>query len=296
MPTTAQGHSGDRDLKKTLKGQSLSEYLLLATLIAIVSIGGLSVLANTAANSLPNLLECIFDGACENKTNNNGNSPSPTGTAIEVSGGAGQGTHLPRPAPNTSHVSFTLSNGSQITLTNYPTDLSCMIETAGGNGTTETLLANLEELITALVEAGEIDATQAGTLSDLANQGHLIAEYQGAIEAFDANNSAWTGGDYTINQTAITVSGYGRDLALTSTNVATATTTIGFSEDGNFFSPNIQEFLNQANYDSSLKQWTLAESSGADIKAGSALSKFITLYKEAENSGALNNPTTSQIV
>ena len=69
---------------------------------------------------------------------------------------------------------YKTADGKLITIPNFPTDLAAAVEVDGGHGTSEKLLAAMEAWIQAMVEAGEIDQTQANALKSLANQGHSI--------------------------------------------------------------------------------------------------------------------------
>ncbi len=69
---------------------------------------------------------------------------------------------------------YKTADGKTITIPNFPTDLAAAVEVDGGHGTTEKLLASMEDWIQAMVDAGEIDQTQANALKALANQGHSI--------------------------------------------------------------------------------------------------------------------------
>ncbi len=89
--------------------------------------------------------------------------------------------------PATTTVQMTLSNGEVITLDNFPVNLSELVETNGGNGTTTLLASQLQTLAQQLMDEGVIDRRQAGFLLDLANQGHRFAAMERAIE--DAANT-----------------------------------------------------------------------------------------------------------
>ncbi len=162
-----------------VQGQSLTEYLLLGVLVAVIAIGGLSAFNQELEASLPDLLDRIFNGG------GNGVASSAMGNSISINSGSGaQSTAIEGLGP----VELTLSSGETITLTQYPTDIPSVIETAGANGTTEILLANLEQVIQEFLQAEEITPEEARTLMNLANAGHEIASAQKTLEEALLNN------------------------------------------------------------------------------------------------------------
>lgn len=105
-------------------------------------------------------------------------SASPTsGVPVSASGTSA--------GPNNINVTITLSSGQQVQLT-MPNNLGQPVETSGANGTTTLLLSALEQLAQDMQAAGAINAVQASSLKDLANQGHRIAEIERTIEDFAA--------------------------------------------------------------------------------------------------------------
>lgn len=153
--------------RRTPAGSNLVEYGLAA---AIIAIGSLTALFALGGN-VNDLLQAV-------KEDFGGNI-----TAAETSV---PGTPQPPPvdlAPGTTRVTITLGNGETITLDSYPSDMSATIQTAGGSGTTELLADALRQMIRQLLEAGEIDQVQAGSLMALADAGHHMAEAHAFLEA-----------------------------------------------------------------------------------------------------------------
>jgi polyhydroxyalkanoate synthesis regulator phasin len=77
---------------------------------------------------------------------------------------------------------FTLSDGTQIQLSQFPNNLQQSVESVGVNGTTDLLANSLKELAQKLLESGKIDASQAQDLITLANRGHILGKLQGQVE------------------------------------------------------------------------------------------------------------------
>jgi hypothetical protein len=91
--------------------------------------------------------------------------------------------------PNSRTVTIRLSDGTMLTLQNVPTSLHKSVETVGSNGTTELLLANLNDLIIQLEGAGKMEPEDLLLLKNLANQGHRLAEFQRALEEAHSRHS-----------------------------------------------------------------------------------------------------------
>jgi hypothetical protein len=77
---------------------------------------------------------------------------------------------------------LTLSDGTKIQLSQFPTNLKQSVESVGANGTTDLLANVLKELALKLKEAGKIDVIQFQNLIDLANHGHQLGKLEGQVE------------------------------------------------------------------------------------------------------------------
>ncbi|MBK8189628.1 MAG: hypothetical protein IPK79_04180 [Vampirovibrionales bacterium] len=149
-------------------GQSLSEYGLILALVVLVAVGGLISFA-------PDLLNVL--GIM-------GGSIMGTGSvAGSSSGGSGGSSPVVSPVTGTTTVEIKLSDGSVIAVPNYPASAAQAIETAGVNGATNLYVSALRDMIDQLVATGEVDATQAAFLTQLANQSHSLAEEQKYLES-----------------------------------------------------------------------------------------------------------------
>ncbi len=125
------------------KGQSLTEYTMISLLIAVATILTLNLFSTELNASLPNLIDRIFNGGGGPLDNRIATTAAPTITTDNGTTVTGLST-----------IQVTTANGTVINLPNYPTDIVNAIETAGGNGTTEILLASLSKLINDLEAAG----------------------------------------------------------------------------------------------------------------------------------------------
>jgi hypothetical protein len=87
--------------------------------------------------------------------------------------------------PSLGIRTFDVGNGKTITLSEFPNNMALLIESDGANGSTEKLLANLEEMITQLESAGVIDPnTESPLIRALATQGYKLSENQKILESF----------------------------------------------------------------------------------------------------------------
>jgi hypothetical protein len=147
-------------------GQSLNEYGIAFALIVVVAIAGLVTLGNRSNQMLTQSNQVLFD-----------NPGGGSGSARQMAGLLGG-----RPAPGLTQVQLRMADGTLLTLDNYPANLSKSIETVGGNGTTQLLLANLRSLAKQLVDQGKISQDEYNRMEALANQGHRLASIQKLLE------------------------------------------------------------------------------------------------------------------
>lgn len=162
------------------QGQSVSEYAIPLALLAVVAIGILSAIGNNVSG--------MFAGTIKVKTPVQSvqslGAPTTTASLLGTSSpqqAAAISSSVGPAAPGTYNLSLRLSNGAQLQLTGYPSNISESIETIGTNGTTEKLLAVLEQTI-AKLEASGADPVELQNLKNLANAGHKIAKSQADIE------------------------------------------------------------------------------------------------------------------
>jgi hypothetical protein len=147
-------------LHRQPKGTSVQEYLLPSLLIGLVIITSVASLMGQG----PTVLNRSFQGSVDTQS----------GTmSLRVIG-----KH-----PALTQRTFDLGNGKIITLTDFPSDMALLVESDGGNGATEKILAAIQDLITQLEKEGVIDPNTEGVLlRELANKGTRLAANQKIIE------------------------------------------------------------------------------------------------------------------
>ncbi len=150
------------------RGQTLVEYVMAGGLIALVGLGALVFLSGSLQSMLPDLLNRIF-----------GDAPV---TVAHAPSAEPLGTMPTAPSGIPGTVKITLANGETVTLPGFPGSTSQAVETAGINGATKTLLANMQTFIDKLETAGDLTPEQVNMLRDLANAGHEVAEVERMLE------------------------------------------------------------------------------------------------------------------
>ncbi len=267
-------------------GQSLGEYFLLASLIAVVSIGALSFFANDFSATLPGLLDRIFggggQGASATSTSSSGNSSSSGNVASGFPSGV-----------STTGITLTTAGGTVINLANYPSNLANAVETAGGNGTTNVLLANLEQIINGLEAAGELDEAQINLLKNLANQGHRLAEIQKAAEAFDqaffdsgsSSSDSYREFDFQYNG--------GLNTPYSNPNASTLDNLVRDLNVSDKSSQNLEN-LDPVVLNAQTGFWEYNPDN--NNLTSSEIGSFVHLYQEAVNQGVLDDPSLKQLV
>ncbi len=237
-----------RMIRHYSSGQTLTEYTLAAGLVALVAIGALTFLASSTSDNLPGLLDRIFgDGG-----------GSPSGGAVVAGVSEVRGTRT---------VELVLSNGTTITLQDYPAEVGELVEAAGANGGTKIMASRLEDLAHRLLDAGEIDEAQARLLIDLANRGHRIGEVEGVLETAVADP------DFDIHNTQ----GEGQLVF-----------------EGQAYRP--MELAKKIGYSSPFGTDLFHQSAGQHGSMGADLKSFVDLYREAEASGAMRDPVVEAVV
>jgi hypothetical protein len=143
------------------KGNGLSEYLLPTVLLGLVILSA----AGWFINQGQTLLTPSFQA-----------SSTQTKGQLAIKS---MGTN-----PILGSRTFDVGNGKTITLSAFPSDMALLIESDGANGSTEKLLANIEEMITQLEAAGVIDPnTESPIIRELAIKGYKLAANQKILES-----------------------------------------------------------------------------------------------------------------
>ncbi|MBY0405935.1 MAG: hypothetical protein K2X66_18680 [Cyanobacteria bacterium] len=150
-------------------GNSLVEYALPLGLIAVVVLIGAGLVGGNLTQWMPSMA----NGSIKNDGNSKSLRLRPLGSN-----------------PFTKTVQVTLSDGTQLQLENYPTDIKSLLETLGPNGTTDLLADSLKALAKQLLAQGKITPDQANQLSNLSNSGHSWAKTLGIFEDAVAGSTA----------------------------------------------------------------------------------------------------------
>lgn len=148
-------------MREHRSGQSLSEYGLAGTLIAVAAVGGMLMLSDTTRQTFLDML-----------------SGSKTGIQATSTGTS----HAQAQTPGTQTITVTLDSGKTLTLHNYPANLQNAVETAGANGTTVLLADSIQAMADQLLELEEITPEQRNLLAAIANQGHRLAQIESLVE------------------------------------------------------------------------------------------------------------------
>lgn len=168
----------------------MSEMGIVIALIAVVSIVGVTLMGGAVQDGLGSHKTSLKNDELAKLQAENAQAaialapntplvmPDP---AVSTGGSAGAG-NIPAGVPAGSSLGLTLGNGQYLDLGNYPVDLGQAIETAGANGTTNSLLATMESMIQQAIDNGTVSPENGNKLKALAKQGHYIADIQGKIE------------------------------------------------------------------------------------------------------------------
>lgn len=163
------------------KGQSLAEYVIVGGVLTLTAIGSLMALQGS--------FETLFVNASQRLRSNN----------VQAAAAAGNNALNQQPVANVNDpaagfatVELTLSDGSTLSLADFPVDPAGIIETSGGSGYTDKLVLSISQLADGLRQNGEISEQQYTSLINLANKGHSIARIQQALETAMAPHSSIT--------------------------------------------------------------------------------------------------------
>lgn len=143
---------------KSKTANSLLEYLLPVGLLVVVLVVGLVTFQDS--------FKASFQSGIQGKTTSNSNRM----TMKKLGEFPGKTLNL------------TLDNGKTLSLEGYPDNIQLLVETNGVNGTTEVLLAQLNQLIQQLEEGQLISPEEIAILKEMSNKGHQIGNQQKIIE------------------------------------------------------------------------------------------------------------------
>jgi hypothetical protein len=256
-------------------------------------------LANVFNTELPGLMERIFGGGGATTVAATTPAASPTTATAPTAPVA----TLPPPSafPGTHNINVTLSNGMTISLTNYPTDVGESLETAGALGTTERLLASLDDIIAALQADPTVDANTVNLLTQLSNQGHDIGQNLSMVESTVTEIETYGLMGYTAGNSTLNL----LNSLLPGSNSGTSAL-VGFdyyqSINGGASNRQITGIITDGSCSSGAVCYsvTMTDLNGNQVQgqmpAGSAHTDFLTTYQQLVQSNAINDPTVAAIV
>jgi hypothetical protein len=173
------------------RGNALTEYALPMTLLvgatALVILNG-SPLSNWFQNILTRSVNGGMVGSrlVVNSLSHsiNGQKLQPTSGSADTAATLSVNNPPPSVQPTAAKgsITITLANGEKLTLNNYPTNMSELVETAGASGTTIQLAQFLEQYAQQLAAKGLITTDQNSQIIELANMAHTMARVQRVME------------------------------------------------------------------------------------------------------------------
>jgi hypothetical protein len=160
----------------SFRGNSITEYALIALLVVILCIGAMQIVGGAFNSVLA-------------KAKGDMTSHKQSAMLASVKTGAG-------------------STMTQSQLAQLQMSLSDKVQTAGANGSTEILASQIDSTAALLLSQGKIDQAQYDILMKLANQGHQVAQIQsmisdalrlsnGSYDQFANTKFDWNGQSYT---------------------------------------------------------------------------------------------------
>jgi hypothetical protein len=169
-------------------GQNLSEYVLAISLVVVLSLGGLSVLAQSQKGFLNNIYNMLAGGGQAVQ------APAPVVPAPN------KGNNNNGLLANTFNLPVKGSPQVQAAFENYKNtgSMEALVETAGASGTTNVLLESLINAASLQLQGGKISQASYDQIINLSNKGHRLADVQGLVE----KTFAQCNGDLTCYKTA----------------------------------------------------------------------------------------------
>lgn len=168
------------------RANALAEYVVIGgvLLVAMLAVTGFSGELNGWFLGLrDNMLGNVTASANASKVS------SQVAQAAMIQNAAGQSAQAGDPAAQTPPSgSFSVPSGTA--------NIKEVLQTAGANGTTSLLLANIESAVPKLLADGKITPDQANQLSQLAKLGHQMAAIEKLLEDAAANCQGCTGTTY----------------------------------------------------------------------------------------------------
>jgi hypothetical protein len=259
-----------RKMGRPLPGNSLVEYSLPLTVFFVAGVAIAMVI------NLPERLQTYLGNTM---------NAGVAGSSLEVRpmGTMGAGSVKPGALLDPgrySVVSITLGNGDTLKL-DYAGNITSNIETAGVSGTTEKLLAQLDQMTQEMHELGELTPEEESLLKQLSNQGHRIASIEKLIE------DAWKNSNSLSEFMAQQIEFDGRTY-----NPHELSSLLGWtaSSYGISMQNGTDEFLTTKNISAVIDGKENISSPSQET------SRFIDLYNAVQASGLADKPQAQQVV
>lgn len=164
-------------------GSAMAQYAIIIGIIAVVLVPVFFVMGNLINDNFKGFSSFFSNADPQENNNTTNNIPSDTNINVPttpLAGGSLGGTPQ-NPVKNCENGICTLDYG-EFTLQGLPDNFTEIVETTGTSaGTTE--LAKLLDQMIAQME-GKVDPKELQEIKDLANMGHLIADYEQFVEEY----------------------------------------------------------------------------------------------------------------
>jgi Flp pilus assembly pilin Flp len=171
-------------------GQALTEYALIGSLVALVSLGGLLAFSGTLKDMFQRFQSTMSSGQRQSAS---------AGNAISAPQQSSLG---PNPGQLSGMGTEALQAKTKDIIQNYPTDIKEAVHTLGANGTVHMLADNILAQANKSLAAGKITPEQYNNLISLSNQGHELAEMMQLVDTAVLTNQSITfqGKEYSIQE------------------------------------------------------------------------------------------------
>ncbi len=243
-------------MRRSIAGQSLSEYGLIGFCVVVLSIAAFVMLGGSLDSTLGRLRASLLD---------NVSASAVAATINDGIGGAASGG-----TDTSGTATMVLPTGEVVTVTTSGA-FGADVMTTGANGATTMALAQLQTLTQQLQASGELTPDQVNALIALANQGHRIAQIEKMIEdavSMSANPTAVYTMTFQLDGKMYT----GRQMI------------------------DMLGFENQNQYVNLLTDVELLETTSKGAIAMAETGSFINLYQAALQSGAMDDPAIAGTV
>lgn len=256
------------------QGNTLVEYILPAGIVGLVLV--------TAATVLGPNIKTASSHVVHGQSVKNQSIVTVTGLGNGISPAVAKTLEMGAQF-KTIGMTLKLADGSTVALPAFPQDLKQSVESVGGNGTTQFLLANLDALREQLLQEGKLTPEQDNLLKALSSQGHYIAGAEAAME----NPAKTTGSSSAYGSSTIVYDGHGAEPIEFSLRLMSG---MGYYPDNN---PNGTTYSSVTGISPQAAKDLHME--GA-ISMGNDTLKFAQIYSTALEQGAMDDPAVRSVI